>query len=413
MKKILTPSLTFLLLFAAAAPGFAAWDEGVSAFRSGRFDEAATAFRSVADASPNAPQGHYMLGLSLMRLGRSTAACEPLSKAVELQPESADYRMALAQGQLKVGSPGKALITLVAIDLATVDEAKRSALASLLAKAATHGKSDAKASVALSKALEVAPSSKPLWLARARVEERLGRSAEAFAALVAAYELDRKDTAVGQRAVRAAFALAESRNGDHRRQWYTKGATVAVALADTEPTPQNLRYAGLARMNLQDYDGALSWFGRAVDMDGEDATLYLHQARCLLAMEEVGAERARTALKHLDAALALAPDDGLSGRIWTAQGSAFRHLERFADAIEAYDRAGNEVKVAEMEDLFERQKGNKIWDDEVRRCQKKQRAVHAVLAESDDLKGTAGWRKIEKDAADALAECQPYLSEAG
>lgn len=406
MKKLLIPSLTLLLLLTASSPGLAAWDDGVSAFQAGRYEEAADRFRAVVDGAPDAPQGHYMLGLSLLRLREPAAALEPLAKAVELQPASLDYRMALAQTQLKAGEPGAALATLAAQDPAAVTGPQRETFGQLLATAATRGGKAADALPVVAKALAADPRSKALWLARSQLDERLDRPQDSFEALVSAYELDPSDTALGQRAIQAAFTEAQAREDDARREWYRRAAAVATTLADAEPTPQHLRYAGEARMGLQDYSGALHWFERAAEVATADPLPHFYMARCALAQGD-----AETALGHLDAAIERSPETELTTEIWNARGSALRQLERFAKAAEAYRRAGNTVKIAEMEDLVERQKNNEAWEREKRRCEEKERTVRARLAENDFLEGTEAWRRLEKEAAEALADCRSYLNE--
>lgn len=75
-------------LMPAASPAEAAFQEAVTAFNAGNYEEAARAFEEVVRLSPEAPEGHSNLGLSYMQLGRMEDAIRELEKAGELAPDS-------------------------------------------------------------------------------------------------------------------------------------------------------------------------------------------------------------------------------------------------------------------------------------------------------------------------------------
>ncbi len=398
----LTVSLTTVLL--AASPATAAWDDGVAAFHAGRFAAAAAEFRAVVDASPEAPEGHYMLGLSLLRQKQPSSALEPLGRAVELRPGEAAYRLALAQAQLVAGASDDAVATLAAQDPAAVAAELRPTYGQLLARAATAGEPSEAAAAALERATAADPGSKPLWLARAHVARRLDRPAEAFAALAAAFELDSEDHELGRRAVRTAFAVAQDLDGDERRGRYLEGAKIAERLAAASPVPEHLLLAGEARLGAGDCAAARRWFEEAAAVDAADPLPHYYAGRCDLALGEPAA-----ALGRFDAALWRAPGDELGGRIQAARGSALRHLERFGEAAAAYRRAGDEARAAEMDRLAEIHRDNQKWAAEKRRCEEKRRAIERELEEQDFLEGTEAWRRLLRDAERRLADCVPYL----
>ena len=69
MKKPVTTILTLaILLVAFAAVSEAGWEEGVAAFKSGNFQQAAKEFQGFVDERPDVFQGHYMLGQSVCSL---------------------------------------------------------------------------------------------------------------------------------------------------------------------------------------------------------------------------------------------------------------------------------------------------------------------------------------------------------
>jgi len=76
---------------------------GRAYFNSGQHDRAREAFERLLDVDPSSPYGHYALGQSLKRLGRTREAGTHLRLAVALDPSSALYRGALA----RLGTPPK------------------------------------------------------------------------------------------------------------------------------------------------------------------------------------------------------------------------------------------------------------------------------------------------------------------
>jgi Flp pilus assembly protein TadD len=76
---------------------------GRAYFNSGQHDRSREAFERLLDVDPSSPYGHYALGQSLKRLGRTREAGTHLRLAVALDPGSALYRGALA----RLGTPPK------------------------------------------------------------------------------------------------------------------------------------------------------------------------------------------------------------------------------------------------------------------------------------------------------------------
>jgi len=70
---------------------------GRAYFNSAQHASAAAAFEALLDVDPSSHYGHYALGQSLKRLGRTAEARTHLRLAVALAPGSALYRNALAR----------------------------------------------------------------------------------------------------------------------------------------------------------------------------------------------------------------------------------------------------------------------------------------------------------------------------
>ncbi len=392
------------LMALLATPLLATWDDGVSAFRAGRYGDAVTVFQSYVASNSNAPEGHYMLGLSLLRQKKLAAAIGPLSDALSLSEDDARYRMTLAQALLKAGKAGEALDVVAAQDPAAVTDSARAGFHQLLAKAASSSGRDADAYASLEKALAVDPGARVLWLARANLANRLERPEDAFEALSTAFELDPSDPEPARSAVQTALAAAQSEaDADARRQWYVQGTSVAARLAPAFPTPENLRLAGGASMGAGDYEGATAFFEQTLATGDQDPMLHYDLGRCRQALGQD-----ETALGHLDAALERSPDAALVTSIHAGRARALRGLEEFTDAAAAYRLAGDADSAAEMEHYAQ----NRLeWAEAKADCVKKRSGLENLLAETADIKHTREYKQAEQDLAAIVTACEPFFSE--
>lgn len=397
--------LTSLGSLPAAASGSREWDSGLAALRNGDYSLASAAFQAVATASPKAPEGHYMLGVSLLHQKKTQDALTALRRAVDLDPQDASYAISLAQAELLNGNATDALDILSRHEVAEVDAALQSSYAQLLAKAALESPIQAATLDHLERATRSLPQAKALWLARGTVEQRLGRLSGAFTALSKAYELDRKDVEVGERAVRAAFAIAQKSQDEERRQWYAKASRLALQLDGVAPSREFQHLAVQAQLGSGDYDGARQRLAKLAAASPEDPDLDFQLASCDLAQMQ-----GKSALGHLDAALAKGPDTELQDKIYKARGSALRQLERFSEAAQAYRQAGDTDRAEEMLKLAEIKANNEAWEKERRKCLVKQTEIEKIRQNNEILKGTPAWDEHERQIAEIMSPCQAYLN---
>ncbi|AJA10605.1 hypothetical protein SKP52_18675 [Sphingopyxis fribergensis] len=98
----------------SAPPSQSAYDptvdyqKGADAFASGKYDEAAKAFKKVVSAVPKNPQANYLLGASYMAQGDFSRAVKPLEAAVLYDEKMVDARRDLGIAQAKLGKAEKA-----------------------------------------------------------------------------------------------------------------------------------------------------------------------------------------------------------------------------------------------------------------------------------------------------------------
>jgi tetratricopeptide (TPR) repeat protein len=86
------------------------YDEAASAFRRGRYREAAILFSLYVEANPEDPAGQYMLGLSAWKTGSHDRATQALLRAVELDSLNVKARTNLGRVLLEQGRGQDALV---------------------------------------------------------------------------------------------------------------------------------------------------------------------------------------------------------------------------------------------------------------------------------------------------------------
>jgi tetratricopeptide (TPR) repeat protein len=396
--------LTCSLMALLSAPLFASWEDGVAAFRAGRYEDAAAVFESFVSASPQAPEGYYMLGLSLMRQERLKDALGPLAEAVALAGNDVSYRLTLAQALLKAGKPADAFTALEAQDPAAVDKTSRASFNQLLAKAANGSGRDRAAFASIEKALAADGKSKALWLARANLAGRLDRPEDVFAARVAAFEIDPSDPEPGVLGVHAAMDLAQAPDaGDGKLEWYGKAAQLADRLTAAFPTPENLRLAAAANMGAHQYERSIGYLERDLATDGRDPLLHFDLGRCRQALGQN-----RQALDDFAAALERSPDAQLATAIQAKRGASLRALEEFDAAAAAYRQAGDAETAAEMAGYAKNRREYEAAKDD---CVKKRKGLQEILASSEGLEHTPEYKEIQQDLATILDVCKSYFND--
>ena len=393
-----------MMILLGASTLQADWDDGVSAFNAGRYDEAAAAFLAYVDSSPEVAAGHYMLGQALLRQKRFDDALGPLARAVALGSGEHRYVLGLAQAQLKAGEVEAGLDTLIATDPGSVPDGMRKGFNQLLVQAAMASKRDAVALAGLEKAVAADPKQKDFHVALAKVAGRQGDPERSFSALADAYELAPEGVEVGRSAVRKALDLAYDEKDDEEKKldWYRKGSELADQLATASPTAENQMLAGEAAMGAKDFESAVTRFEQALAGGMDDRLLRYYLGRSQLAVgDDV------QALANLQAALDH-EGDGLVEKIHTARASVLRNLERFDDAAEAYRLAGKADKATEMASYADHRRE---WAAKTTECVEKRERITRLLADDDGLKDTPAWKELEQEAAEILAACEPYLNE--
>jgi len=99
-------------LVKAAASGSKEFQEGVAAFSSGNFEQAAKLFEAAIAQSPAVPALHVNLALAYFRLNRQTDAVASLEKAAALGPNEAAIQYQLGSAYVEMKAYDKAAAAL-------------------------------------------------------------------------------------------------------------------------------------------------------------------------------------------------------------------------------------------------------------------------------------------------------------
>ncbi|QCB56493.1 tetratricopeptide repeat protein [Sphingopyxis sp. PAMC25046] len=216
----------------SAPPSQSAYDptvdyqKGADAFASGKYDEAAKAFKKVVSAVPKNPQANYLLGASYMAQGEFSRAVKPLEAAVRYDEKMVDARRDLGIVHAKLGKADKADEQLGAL------KAMQEGCAGTCADSAKLADAVAK--------LEAAVAAGPQAQSAVEPEVRLASAATLDATYVAAVGL------INEHRYEAAIAKLDA------------------ALWAAGPHPDVLTYLGFANRKLKNYDAAETYYREAL-----------------------------------------------------------------------------------------------------------------------------------------------------
>lgn len=216
----------------SAPPSQSAYDptvdyqKGADAFASGKYDEAAKAFKKVVSAVPKNPQANYLLGASYMAQGDFSRAVKPLEAAVRYDEKLIDARRDLGITQAKLGKAEKATEQVAAL------KAMQEGCAGTCADAAKFADAIAKVETAIAAGPQAQSAVEP--------DVRLARAETLDATYVAAVGL------INEHRYEAAITKLDQ------------------ALWAAGPHPDVLTYLGFANRKLKRYDAAETYYREAL-----------------------------------------------------------------------------------------------------------------------------------------------------
>lgn len=344
MRKISSLIIAAVVALGGAGLASAGWDEGVAAFRANDFQTAAKEFSAVVEKTPDFDGGQYMLGATLLKLGRHQDALQHLRKAYELKPDNVTYQFALSKGYLDAKRYGDAAQMLQKINPSALPKAQQDEYHQMLAGALDKsGDSDA-ALASLKKLTEINPNDSDAWYRYGAAAFSVDTAA-GVAALEKAVALDGNDPRKREALAKALVRQARETQGDRKKAIYDKAVRVADDLATAAPTYDNLLLLGELQLGAASYRDAVVTLKKAAAANAGPwyPHFYLAQAYTLLGDYD-------NASSSAEAALGKATTEKERQMVWKQIGFAREKKRDYEGAKEAYIKGGDPQSAARVDE---------------------------------------------------------------
>jgi len=394
-----------ILIVLVSAIAFADWDQGREAFSSGDFEGAAAHLETVLEEHSDYAPAHYMLGLCRYNLEQVAEAIPSLQRAADLEPDNAQYALALARALLGEGRADVACDRLKTLEYGAVPEEMRKVFAQMLAVAATRSGRPELAIPVLEATVEDEPGDASLWMALGQTRAGAADQVGAFEAYSKASSIDQSNSLAGRRAARTAITIAETlAEASDRQLWFGWAAELADTAAQHERVADSAMVAGKAWLGAKELDKARAAYAMALEREPSRVDTLYELGRVESLLDQDG-----PALEHLGRALELAEDPAMRRNI--ARSTAFLHQRRqnFAAAERGYRDLGDDARAAEMRRLGEIKANNEAVDEFVAACLERWQEMQRVKEESAQYVGSQVWQAILDREQELLAECGEAL----
>lgn len=368
----------------------AGWEEGVAAFKTGNYQEAANQFQAFieeaaslgAAENPEYAPAYFMLGQSLYKLGKPKDAIEPLKTALQLKSDDANTQLVLGQAYFKLGDYRNAVSVLSKMDTASVPEAHRAVISKLLAVSYQKTGQEGLALANLEKAAQLNPNDAATQFNYGTRALAAGYTDDAVKALAKAVSLDGNDPDKQRAYVRALVRQGrEAQDRATKRAVYGKAAAAAQKLVQLESSYDNLLTLAEAQLGAQQYDPALATLKQAAAKNSSDwlPYFYMGQAHTAKGTFEQAVQPLKTALGKPNAD---------QQRVWRQLGFVYEKQKKFGDAKTAYNNAGDSASAARVEENQRIQEENLRIEEENRRIEELERQRKELEKEMKQLPGS-------------------------
>ena len=382
MNKRTITMIVLALVVTAVAPAYAGWEEGVAAFKSKNYTQAAKEFQALVQERPEWDGGHYMLGQALAKLKRNDEALAHLRKAYDLSPNKTSYQMALGKSYLDNKRYSESANLLSKIDPGKLPSSQRTGYHQMLASAYDKSGQSGQALASLKKLAASQPSDADAQYRYGLAAYNANQTSTAVAALEKAAKLAPNDMGKKETLVKVLIRSARESQGSQKQSRYAKATTVANQLASASPTYENLLTLGEVQLGAKDYVGAGASFRRATSKNSGDwlAQYYLGQA---LTSQSKYSE----AVTALDQAMRLSSSSKDQTKIWRQLGFANEKLKNYSASIAAYRKAGDSTAIARVEKNQQTASDNQAIEAENAEIQKMEAERRKLEQELKDLPG--------------------------
>lgn len=382
MRRITSWMIAVVVALAGAGLAEAGWEEGVAAFQANNFQVAATEFAAVVEENPDFDGGQYMLGATLLKLGRSQEALQHLRKAYELKPAERTYQFALAKGYLDAKRYGDAAQMLQKIDPSALPRQQQDEYHSMLAIALEQSGDATAALGALRNLTQAEPNNADAWYRYGTAAFNAGDTAAGVSALEKAVSLDGQDVRKKHALAQALLRQARETQGDRKQAVYDKAVRVAGQLAAADGSYDNLLLLGELQLGAGNYSESVTSLKRAAAANSAawHPHYYLAQAQTLLG-DYAGVEASA------QAALQRSTTDRERQLVWKQIGFAREKQRDYDGAKEAYLKGGDAQSAARVEQNRQIASENQEIDAENRRIQEMEAERRRLEEELRELGG--------------------------
>lgn len=344
MRRISSLIIAAVVALGGAGLASAGWDEGVAAFQAKDFETAAREFSAVVEKTPDFHGGQYMLGATLLRLGRHQDALQHLRKAYELQSDNVTYQFALSKGYLDAKRYGDAAQMLQKINPSALPKAQQDEYHQMLAGALDKSGNSEAAVASLKKLTELNPTDSDAWYRYGAAVFGVDTAA-GVAALEKSVALDGQDPRKREALAKALVRQARETQGDRKKAIYDKAVRVASDLATAAPTYDNFLLLGELQLGAASYRDAVVTLTKAAAANAGPwyPHYYLAQAYTLLGDYD-------NASSSAEAALGKATTEKERQMVWKQIGFAREKKRDYEGAKEAYIKGGDPQSAARVDE---------------------------------------------------------------
>lgn len=384
MRAIRIALLAGALTIGSTGLAEAGWEQGVAAFKAGDFTTAAREFQDVVDQQPEWPGGHYMLGQALGKLNRGQDALTHLRKAYDLNPNDAQYQLALAKSYIDMKRYGDAASLLNKVNESGLAKSQQSVYNQLKAVALSKSGQADQAVDALRKVAQANPNDAAAQYNYGSAAFNAGQISEAIRALEKAVQLDSRDPEKRVSLITALIRSGRMTSGSQKKGVYQKAASTAQALVSQQPTFDNYLLLGEAHLGAGQYDQAVGAFNQAAGKKSNDWTAHFYIGQARTAQGRF--DEAEAALKK---ALASNPSSQNRSRIQKQLAYVYEKQKKFDLAEQTYAAAGDPASAARVKENAEIAKYNQEVAQEEAKYRELKEKEEELKKQLENLPGNA------------------------
>jgi len=332
-RRFLASAALLALAFSPAVWANDSLDQGLSHFKSGKYAEAAAEFQTLVDGSPGYDYGYFMLGLSLLKMGKFSDAENNIVKAIELNGDKFEYHNGLATVYFERKSYARAIAALKTAEPLASNDQYKYVLYSMRGNcyAALEKWGDAVNDLEKAKAINATKASVLVTLGQSYY--KLGYFDKAAAVFRQAVKVVPNDTSTTQLLAESLINLgAEATSDSTKSGLYKEALSYAEKVQQAKPSSYEAsNLVGRASLGAKNYPKAEQAFRKVLAQKSDYCYAMANLGKTYIAQQKWG-----DAEQILKEATACAPRMAV---VQESLGFSLQKQGRLDEAIQAYERA--------------------------------------------------------------------------